>query len=106
MSRRSDEYKLQVEVVKELRRRGILVFSVPNERNAGISDAIRMRASGLTKGVPDLMAWDSKRQCWWLELKTPTGTRSLEQIAFEQIALAYGIGYKLVRSLEDVKDIV
>ena len=105
MSRRSDEYKLQVEVVKTLRSRGILVFSIPNERNAGISDALRMRASGLTKGVPDLMAWDSHRQCWWLELKTPTGTRSPEQIAFEEVAHAYGIGYKLVRSIKDVEDI-
>lgn len=105
MSRRSDEYKLQVEVVKVLRSRGILVFSIPNERNAGISDAVRMRASGLTKGVPDLMAWDSKHQCWWLELKTPTGTRSQEQVAFEQVAHAYNIGYKLVRSIKDVEDI-
>ena len=100
-----DEYLLQKEVVATLRKRGILVFAIPNERNAGISDAIRMRASGLTKGVPDLMAWDSHRQCWWLELKTPTGTRSQEQVAFEQVAHAYGIGYKIVRSIKDVEDI-
>lgn len=105
MSRRSDEYKLQVEVVKALRSRGILVFSIPNERNSGVSDAVRMRASGLTKGVPDLMAWDSNRQCWWLELKTPTGVRSPEQKAFEDVARAYHIEYKVVRSLEDIKDI-
>ena len=51
------------------------------------------------------MAWDSKRNAWWLELKTPTGVRSQEQIAFEQVAHAYGIGYKLVRSIKDVEDI-
>ena len=106
MSRRSDEYKLQVEVVKALRSRGVLVFSVPNERNAGISDAVRMRASGLTKGAPDLMAWDSHRQCWWLELKTPTGVRSPEQKAFEEVARAYRIEYRVVRSLDDIKDLL
>lgn len=105
MSRRSDEYKLQVEVVKALRSRGVLVFAVPNERNAGISDAVRMRASGLTKGVPDLMAWDCNRECWWLELKTPTGVRSPEQKAFEEVARVYHIGYKVVRSVKDVEDI-
>lgn len=105
MSRRSDEYKLQVEVVKALRSRGVLVFAVPNERNAGVSDAVRMRASGLTKGVPDLMAWDSNRECWWLELKTPTGVRSPEQRAFEEVARVYRIGYKVVRSVKDVEDI-
>jgi len=105
LSRRSDEYKLQVEVVKALRSRGVLVFAVPNERNAGISDAVRMRASGLTKGVPDLMAWDCNRECWWLELKTPTGVRSPEQKAFEEVARVYHIGYKVVRSVKDVEDI-
>lgn len=104
MTRRSDEYKLQVAVVKELRDRGVLVFAVPNERNAGISDALRMRASGLTKGVPDLMVYTNTLH-WWLELKTPTGVRSPEQKAFESLALQYGVGYRVVRSLDDIKDI-
>lgn len=105
MSRRSDEYKLQVEVVKTLRSRGVLVLSIPNERNAGISDAVRMRASGLTKGAPDLVCWTPRGECWWLELKAPKGVRSQEQKCFEDIAGQLGIGYKLVRSLEDIKDI-
>ena len=104
MSRRSDEYKLQIEVVKALRGKGFLVFSIPNERNLGVSDALRMRASGLTKGVPDLMVYTDTLH-WWLELKTPTGVRSPEQKAFESLALQYGVGYRVVRSLKDVEDI-
>lgn len=106
MTRHSNvEYELQVQVVKALRDRGCLVFSVANERNSGVADALRMRASGLTKGAPDLMCWTTDGQCWWLELKAPKGVRSQEQKCFETLANQLNIGYILVRSLEDVEQI-
>lgn len=106
MTRHSNvEYELQVQVVKALRDRGCLVFSVANERNSGVADALRMRASGLTKGAPDLICWTTDGQCWWLELKAPKGVRSQEQKCFEILANQLNIGYILVRSLEDVERI-
>lgn len=103
---RHDEYVLQCSVVKLLREQGWVVFSIPNERGLGISDSVRMRASGLTKGAPDLVAWDSKGRCYWLELKTPTGRRSIEQECMETTAERLGIQYILVRSVDNVKKIL
>lgn len=104
MSQRSKtEWTLQVAVVHELREHGVLVFSVPNERNSGIADATRMRASGLTKGAPDLVCWTADGRCWWLELKAPKGVRSQEQKCFEATAQRLHIQYRLVKSLEDIK---
>lgn len=100
-----DEFVLQHLIVTTLRSRGMVVFSIPNERNAGVSDAARMRATGLTKGAPDLICWSGDGKCWWLELKTPTGKRSPEQECMEDVAQRIGVGYKVVRSVDDIKDI-
>lgn len=100
------EYDLQVEVVRYLREKGWVVFSIPNERNLGIADAMRMRKSGLTKGAPDLVAWLPTGlgygEAYWFELKTPTGKRSQEQICFEYVAKELGVNYKVIRKLEDL----
>lgn len=106
MGTKHDEHKLQVEVVKYLREKGWVVFSIPNERNLGVADAVRMRASGLTKGAPDLVAWLPTGlgygESYWFELKTPTGKRSPEQICFEYVAKDLGVNYKVIRKLEDL----
>lgn len=99
------EARLQKEVVCELKSRGWIVISIPNERALGIADIKRMGAMGLTKGAPDLMAWDLQNNPWWFELKTPRGKRSDEQICFEHIAGELGIGYRVVRSVHDVEDL-
>ena len=52
-----DEHLLQIKVVSALRSKGFVVFAIPNERNQGLADTIRMRASGVTKGAPDLIGW-------------------------------------------------
>ena len=102
---RHDEAVLQQQVVKQLRDWGLVSFSIPNERNMGVADAVRMRATGLTKGAPDLICWTPNGKCWWLELKTPKGKRSPEQECFEELAHQLHIEYRIVRSLDDIKDI-
>ena len=106
MGTKHDEYKLQVEVVKYLRAKGWVVFSIPNERNLGVADALRMRASGLTKGAPDLIAWLPTGHGYgipyWFELKTDKGRRSPEQECMESIAAELDVNYKVVRKLEDL----
>lgn len=102
------EYELQVQVVEHLRRDGWVVFSIPNERNMGIADAFRMRASGLTKGAPDLVAWLPTGHGYgipyWFELKTKEGRRSPEQECMEAVAQELDINYKIIRKLEDLPD--
>lgn len=99
-----EEYKLQCKIIENLRSHGWVVFSIPNERNMGICDALRMRASGLTKGAPDLIAWDTRGSPYWFELKTPTGKRSPEQICMEHLAEELVITYKVIRDIKDVEE--
>lgn len=99
------EARLQKEVVCELKGHGWIVISIPNERALGVADMKRMQGMGLTKGAPDLMAWDLQNNPWWFELKTPRGKRSDEQICFEHIAGELGIGYRVVRHVSDVQDL-
>lgn len=102
---RHAEWDLQVEVVKLLREAGCVYFHIPNERNGGIVDSRRMKAGGVVKGAPDLLVYEPNKKHHWLELKTPTGRRSIEQECMEDIAKRLGIDYRLVRSVDDIKDI-
>lgn len=104
------EWDLQVQVVKLLRDAGWVVFHIPNERNGGIADARRMKAGGVVKGAPDLICFGTphhmKIVCFWLELKTPTGKRSIEQECMEDVAKLLGVHYKVVRCIEDVQELL
>lgn len=106
MANKHDEHKLQVEVVKYLRAKGWVVFSIPNERNMGIADMFRMKSAGLTKGAPDLIAWLPTGYGYgipyWFELKTDKGRRSQEQECMESVAAELDVNYKVVRKLEDL----
>lgn len=99
------EYGLQCDVVKLLRDEGCVAFHIANERNGGIADARRMKAAGVVKGAPDLVAW-IHHQVWWFELKTPTGKRSIEQECMEDLAKELGVHYKLVRCINDIKELI
>lgn len=100
-----DEADLQVEIVKLLRDNFVPVFAVRNERNEGMADAVRSEKMGRAKGAPDLIAGKDGK-CWWLELKTKTGKQSLEQKCFEALAPMFGAKYLIVRSIEDIKEIL
>ena len=100
-----EEWQLQQDVVKSLRDNDWVVFHIPNERNGGVADARRMKIGGVVKGAPDLIAW-VRHQCWWFELKTPKGKRSIEQECMEELAERLGIGYRVVRSIDDIKDLI
>lgn len=106
MANKHEEHKLQVQVVKYLREHGWIVFAIPNERNLGVADAFRMRASGLTKGAPDLVAWLPTGYGYgipyWFELKTKEGKRSAEQECMEDVAKDLDVNYKIIRKLEDL----
>lgn len=83
--------------------RGI-VFHVPNERISKV-ERIRLAAIGVLSGVSDLL-FIYKGKHIYLEVKTPTGTQSKAQIEFEGRIQTNGFSYYLVRSLDDVKNIM
>lgn len=103
---RHEEWQLQQDVVKALRDKGWVVFHIPNERNGGVADARRMKSGGVVKGAPDLLVYGPNKKHYWLELKTPKGKRSIEQECMEGVAEKLGINYRIVRTLEDIEDLV
>lgn len=101
-----DEHDFQVKVVKYLTDNGVPCFSVPNHLlKTGMAEAKREIAGGLRKGAPDLIVGRDGR-CYWLELKTTVGRQSEEQKAFQALAPTFGATYVVVRTLDDIKDIL
>lgn len=101
-----DEFDFQCKVVEALEHSGVPVFSVPNHlmRN-GLAEFRRETRAGFRKGAPDLIAGKNGKS-YWLELKTDKGKQSVEQVAFSKIAHLFGAEYRVVRTLNDIKDLV
>ena len=99
------EADLQKRLVALLRANGIPVFAIRNERNEGMADAIRSQQMGRTKGAPDLVA-GKDGVSYWLELKTDNGRQSPEQKCFQELAPIFGAKYIVVRSEEDIKELL
>lgn len=83
--------------------RGI-IFHVPNERISK-AERIRLAAIGVLAGVSDLIFIYRGKHIYF-EVKTPTGTQSKAQIEFEGRIQTNGFSYYLVRSVDDVKNIM
>lgn len=99
------EADFQIALVQLLRENGVPVFAVRNERNEGMADAMRSERMGRAKGAPDLIAGKNGKS-YWLELKTKTGRQSMEQKCFEELAPSFGAKYIVVRSFDDVKELL
>lgn len=101
-----DEYDLQCEIVEALNKAWVPVFSVPNHLlKNGLAEHKREVKAGFRKGAPDLIAGKDGKS-YWLELKTQKGRQSLEQQSFQEIAQNFGAEYRVVRSIEDIKDLL
>ena len=57
------------------------------------------------KGFPDLTCFH-KDTLYFIEVKSPAGKQSFEQMAFEHLCAGAGITYILARTLEDVSSII
>ena len=104
---RNDEALIQVKIVKYLQSRGIYFFSVPNE--AAAENKIRQMqlvSMGLRSGVSDLIMLYPKRSLTFLEVKTQKGKQSDKQKKFESRVCEHGFKYYVVRSVEDVAEIL
>jgi len=83
--------------------RGI-IFHVPNQRASAI-ERIKLAAIGVLSGVSDLI-FIYRGKHLYIEVKTPTGTQSKDQKEFEGRIQSNGFSYYVVRSVDDVKDII
>ena len=101
-----EEYDLQCAVVAALNAAWVPVFSVPNHLlKNGLAELRREIKAGFRKGAPDLIAGKGGKS-YWLELKTDKGRQSIEQQSFAEIAPNFGAEYRVVRSLDDIKDLL
>ena len=103
------EDRIQADIVKYLRSKGIFTFSIPNE-GAGRGGAIRtaqLVTMGLFPGVADLCVWWKTSHgtvVGFLEVKTEKGRQSDRQKHFQDLCEQHGIPYAVVRSVGDVEE--
>lgn len=103
------EDRIQADIVKYLRSKGIFTFSIPNE-GAGRGGAVRtaqLITMGLFPGVADLCVWWKTNHgtvVGFLEVKTATGRQSDRQRHFQDLCEQHGIPYRVVRSVEEAEE--
>ena len=115
----SPELKIQHDCVVYLRSLGIFCHSVPNEAG-GRSKILQTQlvSAGLVAGVADLVVWWPsvsmpvplprvyQAYIGYIEIKTQEGGQSERQKVFQRKCIESGIEYAVVRSVEDMKDVV
>jgi hypothetical protein len=79
-----------------------LIFSVPNGGSRNLIEAKKLKQTGATAGVSDLIVLLNKK-CLFVELKIEKGFQSEVQKEFQKRVEALGFEYHLVRSLEQFK---
>ena len=96
------ESYIQAEIVRELRRRGYLVYSTPNEGAGGHPVRTgQLITMGLLPGVADLTVWIGNGRVAYLEVKAEHGVQSEHQKMFQKKCEADGYPYFVVRSVEE-----
>ena len=83
--------------------RGLLCYNLNNSKNK--IDGSRNRAMGIIKGRSDLVLY-YQAKAYHIEMKTPTGEQSPEQIAWQKKVEAQGFSYFIVRSLHEFQNII
>ena len=81
-----------------------LIFSVPND-SKDAKEQMRKIATGLYAGVSDLIIIHFG-EVLFVEVKNDKGRQSDKQKYFQQLIEEQGFKYYLVRSLEDLKQII
>ncbi|WP_373077246.1 VRR-NUC domain-containing protein [Fusobacterium varium] len=103
----SDIQSQIISYLQTLEKQGKLFFQRIN--NIAIYDPVGKRwralAKGTKKGFPDILVLKDSR-CIGLEVKTSKGKQSKEQEEMENLMKEHGADYYVVRSLEEVQQII
>jgi len=84
----------------------LVIYSVPNGGTRNKIEAMKLKATGLTAGVADLIVCLPFGRVLFVELKTEIGTQSEAQKTFESKITKLGHDYFLIRSLEEFKNLI
>ena len=94
------EHEIQREIVGALRCLGHLVFAVPNGGGRSVAEAGKLKAEGVTAGVPDLFVPGRRA---FIEVKKPGGRISPAQRDMMVKLRLLGYDCIVAYSVEDVE---
>ena len=97
------EHEIQREFVKWFRQtyKGVRIFAIPNGGYRGKSQAMKLKAEGVSKGVPDLFC---PELYLWIEMKREKGgIVSPEQKEWLEYLASVGYKTMICRGLDDAK---
>lgn len=104
--RTTPEHNLQIQVINLLRNYyGLCVFAVPNGGSRNLFEARNLKNEGVMAGVSDLILV-LNGVVIFLELKAGRNKQQETQKVFERKVKGLGHQYYIVRSLEDVMEIL
>jgi len=83
-----------------------LIFAVPNGGTRNTLEAVKLKNTGLLKGVSDLIVILPNGKILFIEVKRENGTQQSEQKEFAIRVNNLGYEYHLVRSLSEFKSIL
>lgn len=83
-----------------------LIFAVPNGGTRNKREAMLLKATGVVAGVSDLICIMPNGKIVFVEVKTGTGVQSEKQKWFQKLVNVLGFEYKIVRSLDEFKELV
>jgi hypothetical protein len=100
------EHELQVGIVQAIRLkfRRVLVYAVPNGGSRRPVEGGRLKAEGVTPGVPDLALVLPSGRAAFIEVKGPEGRLRSEQQDFADWAQRAGVPWAVVRNIDEALD--
>lgn len=99
---KNEETKLQDAIRVELSKAGIV-------RRNNVGTFLTVNGNPINIGLPgeaDLTLFQRGGKTVFIEVKTPTGRQSKQQRAFQKRVEELGFKYKIVRSLDDAKNLI
>ena len=82
-----------------------LLFHVKNEGAKNKVTAYRDKLKGLITGVSDLI-YLYNGKTYLIELKTPIGKQSKNQIKWQNIVTEHDFSYSVIRTIEEFKELI
>jgi hypothetical protein len=103
-----DEHKLQVAICKYLDLCGYEFFAIPNGGLRNIKVAAKLKKEGVKAGVADLFIAlsNGKYHGLFIEVKVGKNRQQPNQKVFEKKVVDNGYQYKVVRSIDEMIDVI
>lgn len=98
--KKQSEAQIELAICQALLRRNLFPVKL-KDQSAFREGHYRKGSSFQIRGVADLVVFMPQGRTVWLEVKTPTGTQSKHQKAFQNKLSGLGHEYYVVRSVED-----